>query len=205
MPEVTPIASLRPTQMTLGLFEVNKRKAHIAKLTGQTLNDYLDARFVTAVLAPNGQRYIIDRHHLCRALLELGTSDVKCDTVCDASQLAEDEFWRFLDLRAWVQPFDADGKRQPISALPRRIDELVDDPYRSLARLLREEKGFQKDDTAMEELMWADFLRRRINRTLVEREMTAAALQKAVVLAHSKAAAHLPGYTAGIGATDKAA
>jgi len=161
MPDMTPIASLRPTQMTLGMFEVNKRKGHISKLTGQALTDYLDARLVTAVLAPNRQRYIIDRHHLCRALLELGTSDVKCDTVCDASQLAEDEFWRFLDLRGWVQPFDADGERQPISALPRRIDELADDPYRSLARLLRKEKGFQKDDTAFEELMWADFLRRR--------------------------------------------
>src|ERR1700680_469801 len=204
MPETAQIATLRPTQLTRGMFEVNKRKGHIAKLTGQALTDYLDARLVTAVLAPNRQRYIIDRHHLCRALLELGISDVKCDVVCDASQLAEDEFWCFLDLRGWVHPFDADGKRQPISALPRRIDELVDDPYRSLAGLLRREKGFLKDDTAFEEFIWADFLRRRIDRTLVESDM-AGALQKANVLAHSKAAAHLPGYEAGIGATDKSA
>jgi hypothetical protein len=204
MPEMTPIASLCPTQMTLGMFAVNKRKGHIAKLTGQARTDYLDAHLVTAVLAPNKQRYIIDRHHLCRALLELGISDVKCETACDASQLAEDEFWCFLDLRGWVHPFDADGKRQAISALPRRIDELVDDPYRSLAGLLRREKGFQKDDTAFEEFIWADFLRRRIDRTLVESDM-ASALQKADVLARSKAAAHLPGYAAGIGAQDKAA
>ena len=204
MPEMTPIASLRPTQMTLGIFEVDKRKGRIAKLTGQALTDYLDSRVVTAVLGPNRQRYIIDRHHLCRALLNLGISDVKCDMVCDASQLAEDEFWRFLDLRGWAHPFDADGKRQPITALPRQIDELVDDPYRSLAGLLRREKGFVKDDTAFEEFIWADFLRRRIDRTLVESNMTAA-LQKADVLAHSKAAAHLPGYAAGIGAADKAA
>jgi len=204
MPEMTSIASLRPTQITLGMFLVNKRKNHIAKLTGQARTDYLDARLVTIVLAPNRQCYITDRHHLCRALLDLGIRDVKCDTVCDASQLAEDEFWRFLDLRGWVQPFDAGGKRQPMTALPRRIEELVDDPYRSLAGLLRREKGFQKDDTAFEELMWADFLRRRIDRTLVESDMPTA-LQKADVLAHSQAAAHLPGYAAGIGAADKAA
>jgi hypothetical protein len=125
MPEMTPIASLRPTQMTLGMFAVNKRKGRIAKLTGRALTDYLDARLVTAVLAPNRQRYVIDRHHLCRALLELGIGDVKCDVVCDASQLAEDEFWCFLDLRGWVHPFDADGIRQPIPRLPRRIDDLV--------------------------------------------------------------------------------
>jgi Putative ParB-like nuclease len=92
MPETTSIASLRPTQMTLGMLEVKKRKHHIAKLTDQALTDYLDARLVTAVLAPDSQRYIIDRHHLCRALLELGNRDVKCETICDASHLAEDEF-----------------------------------------------------------------------------------------------------------------
>jgi hypothetical protein len=69
---------------------------------------------------------------------------------------------------------------------------------------LRREKGFQKDDTAFQEFIWADFLRRRFDRTLVESDM-ASALQKADVLARSKAAAHLPGYAAGIGAQDKAA
>ena len=204
MPETTSIASLRPTQMTLGMLEVKKRKNHIAKLTDQALTDYLDARLVTAVLAPDSQRYIIDRHHLCRALLELGNRDVKCETICDASHLAEDEFWRFLDLRGWVHPFDADGKRQAISALPRRINDLVDDPFRSLAGLLRNEKGFLKNDTAFEEFIWADFLRRRIDRALIERDV-AAALQQADALAHSKDAAHLPGYAAGITAAGKAA
>jgi hypothetical protein len=35
--------------------------------------------------------------------------------VCDASQLAEEEFLRFLDLHIRVQPFDADGKRQALT------------------------------------------------------------------------------------------
>ena len=78
MPELTQIASLSPTQMTLGMFEVNKRRDHIAKLTGSALAVYLDAHIVPAVLAPTKQRYIIDRHHLCRALLAAGI-DVRPD------------------------------------------------------------------------------------------------------------------------------
>jgi len=42
--------------------------------------------------------------------------------------------------------------------------DLADDPYRSVAGELRRQGGFAKDTTPFSEFLWADFLRRRIDR-----------------------------------------
>ena len=87
------------------------------------------------VRGPKDALYIIDRHHMCRALLQVGCKDVQIDVLADTRQLGHDEFWTFMDLRGWVHPFDADGKRSPIACLPRKISDLVDDPYLSLIHI----------------------------------------------------------------------
>ena len=104
-----------------------------------------------------------------------------------------------MEHRRWVFPIDADGIRHPYSAIPKRIDRLVDDPWRSLSGAVRRAGGYAKESAPFEEFLWADFFRRRIDPALLASDF-AAALAVAVPLSHSAAAAHLPGWSGAIAA-----
>ena len=98
-----------------------------------------------------------------------------------------------LDHHSWVYPYDAEGLRRDYKAIPKTVADLKDDPFRSLAGELRRAGGFAKDTTPFSEFLWADFLRRRIKRSSVEKDMTAA-LKQALILAKSLDANYLPGW-----------
>ena len=86
-----------------------------------------------------------------------------------------------------------DGRRRPYSDLPKSVDKLIDDPFRSLAGELRRAGGFAKDTTPFSEFLWADFLRRRMKRKAVGANFERA-LEKALELAKSLDADYLPGW-----------
>jgi hypothetical protein len=92
-----------------------------------------------------------------------------------------------------MHPYDAEGHRRDYSEIPKRITDLVDDPFRSLAGELRRMGGFAKDTTPFSEFLWADFLRRRLKRKFVEKEFVKAKAQ-AFKLAKSADANYLPGW-----------
>jgi hypothetical protein len=92
-----------------------------------------------------------------------------------------------------MHPFDSKGERQHYQDIPKRMVDLVDDPFRSLAGELRRAGGFAKDTTPFSEFLWADFLRRRIKRKTVERDFDRA-MEKALRLAKSEGAGYLPGW-----------
>ena len=77
--------------------------------------------------------------------------------------------------------------------IPKSVVELKDDPFRSLAGELRRAGGFAKDTTPFSEFLWADFLRRRMKRKLVEKQFRAA-VNEALKLAKSQEAHYLPGW-----------
>jgi hypothetical protein len=85
------------------------------------------------------------------------------------------------------------GRRRPYSDLPKSVDKLIDDPFRSLAGELRRAGGFAKDTTPFSEFLWADFLRRRMKRGAVETDF-ALAIEKSLQLAKSVDANYLPGW-----------
>jgi hypothetical protein len=107
--------------------------------------------------------------------------------------LSKDEFWVYLDNRAWVHPYDASGRRRDFDDIPGKISGLKDDPFRSVAGELRRLGGFAKDTTPFSEFLWADFMRRRISRSLAEDDFEKA-LKQAMKLAKSEAASYLPGW-----------
>ncbi|WP_309646504.1 ParB-like protein [Phenylobacterium sp.] len=72
------------------------------------------------------------------------------------------------------------------------IDGLRDDPFRSLASALRRAGGFGKKAAPFSEFAWADFLRSRIQIEVVIADF-AGALEQALILAGTPAAAGLPG------------
>jgi hypothetical protein len=62
-------------------------------------------------------------------------------------------FKTFMDNRNWFRPFDAKGRRRAISQIPKHVDQLIDDPYRSLAGELRRAGGYAKNDTPFAEFL----------------------------------------------------
>jgi hypothetical protein len=194
-PRITPVpvAELRPTQMTVGMREVQEKRKSWRAREADGGASWLGKHLIPVLLGPKGRPYVIDHHHLARALMEEGVEDVATTVVADLSMLGKDEFWVFIDNRAWCHPYDEDGKRRSFDDIPRSIKGLKDDPFRSLAGELRRAGGFAKEVTPFSEFLWADFLRRRIKATDVRQDF-GAALSKALRLAKSPKAGYLPGW-----------
>ena len=188
-----PVADLRPTQMTVGLREVAEKRRLWRERAERDGPEFLGRHMIPVLKGPKGQPYVIDHHHLARALHDEGVSHVAINVIADLSSLTKSEFWVFCDNRGWCHPFDKDGERQPYDAIPKRISAMADDPFRSLAGELRRAGGYSKETTPFSEFIWADYLRRRIKRKLVEDDFEAA-VAKAVKLAKAQAAGYLPGW-----------
>jgi hypothetical protein len=187
-----PILDLRPTQMTVGMREVkDKRKRFREK--GKKQSDMIGKHMIPVVRGPDKRYYVVDHHHLARALHDEGVEDILVTVIGDLSMVGRDAFWGVMDNKRWVYPYDAKGERRPFKDLPTSIRDLKDDPYRSLAGELRRDGGFAKDTTPFSEFLWADFLRRRIPRKVVE-EHFSKAMEKALELAKSHDAIYLPGW-----------
>jgi hypothetical protein len=188
-----PIVELRPTQITVGMREVEAKRRHWKKLDEGKGSSFLGKHMIPVIRGPKDRNYVIDHHHLARALLEEGVEHILVSVVADLSKLDKDAFWFVLDNRGWMHPFDDEGRRRDNAAIPKSIGALVDDPFRSLAGELRRAAGFAKDTTPFSEFLWADFLRRRINRKDVDKDFDAA-LKKALELAKGLDADYLPGW-----------
>ena len=161
------ITDLRPPQISVGMREVeDKRHRWREKVAGKE-KEFLQSHVVPVVTGPKGRHYIIDHHHLVRALHEEGVKTVYVTPVVDLSRVEKDAFWVVLNSRGRMHPFDDQGQRRPYEEIPKSVTGLVDDPFRSLAGELRRQGEFAKDTTPFNEFLWADFLRRRIKRKLV--------------------------------------
>ena len=189
-----PIADLRPTQITVGMREVAAKRQAWRKRAGVAGGEFLGEHMIPVIQGPKGRLYIIDHHHLARALHDEGVASVLVTIMANLHRLDQDEFWSVLDNRRWMHPFDARGVRRGTKNIPKSVDGLVDDPYRSLAGELRLAGGYAKDTSPFSEFVWADFLRRRIKRRQIETDFTAA-LAAALALARSEDADYLPGWS----------
>lgn len=187
------IADLRPTQITVGMREVKAKQKGWREKKGKKGGEFLGKHMIPVILGPNDRHYVIDHHHLARALHEEGVKNVLVTVVANLSMVDRDTFWTFLDNRSWMHPFDDKGRRRHYKDIPKSVRDLVDDPFRSLAGELRRAGGFAKDTTPFSEFLWADFLRRRIKRRLVEHDFDRAIIT-AMKFAKSQEAIFLPGW-----------
>jgi len=188
-----PITSLRPTQITVGMREVEAKRKSWRGHPDWKKGDFLGRHTIPVVLGPKDRSYIIDHHHLCLALHREGVKELATTIVSDLRKLSADAFWVYLDNRGYMHPFDANGVRRAYSDLPKKVTDLVDDPYRSMAGELRRLGGFAKDTTPFSEFLWADFLRRLIKRKDVDCDFPKA-LGTAMKLAKGSDASYLPGW-----------
>ena len=188
-----PLKDLRPTQITVGFREVKLKRKQWRKQAGDESSAFLGRHMVPVVWGPKERHYVIDHHHLCRALLDEGVKDILVNVVADLRALPLAAFWVYLDNRGWCHPYDGEGARQDFAAIPKTIAAMTDDPYRSLAGELRRAGGFAKEETPFSEFIWADFLRRRIKLKVLESDFPAA-LTAALTLAKADNAKYLPGW-----------
>ena len=187
------ISDLRPTQITVGMREVMAKRKRWRETGAKKGGKFLGRHMIPVILGPKERNYVTDHHHLARALHDEGVKDVAVTVIANLSRLGPDAFWTVMDTHSWTHPYDAEGERRPYEDIPKSVTGLLDDPFRSLAGELRRAGGFAKDTTPFSEFLWADFLRRRMKRKLVERDFSRA-LEKAMALAKSKDATYLPGW-----------
>jgi hypothetical protein len=188
------ITDLRPTQITVGMREVLEKRKHWRETGKKKGEKFLGKHLIPVIRGLKKRNYVIDHHHLARALHDEGQKEVAVTVIADLSKLDDpDLFWTVMDNRSWLHPFDAAGKRCHYGDLPKSVIDLVDDPFRSLAGELRRAGGYAKDTTPFSEFLWADFLRRRVKRKLVDHDFDRA-MERALELAKSMDADYLPGW-----------
>jgi hypothetical protein len=184
------LSALRPTQPAIGLIQVEER---VSRLRGQKdVARFTRKRPVPVVQAPDGSFYLTDSHHLASVLYRIGADKVTAQLIGRLGNAAT--FWQEMQQRHWVYLYDAKGNAIPPAALPQRIADLADDPYRALAGYAEDAGYFHKTDAYFMEFHWARYFGARMGWQPVDRMNLLAALQSAEKLACQPEAKDLPGY-----------
>ncbi len=189
-----PLTDLRPTQMTVGFREVERMRRRWREADNHERERLLRRHVVPAVIGPKARRYIVDHHHFTKALLLEAAPYVAVFVMADLKHLPRDEFLVFLDNSDWCHAYDGDGKRCKLTDIPKALSALEDDPFRSLVGELIRAGGCAKSSKPFFEFLWADFLRRRIDKALAKDDFDNA-LVKALALARGSEAKSLPGWS----------
>jgi hypothetical protein len=105
------------------------------------------------------------------------------------------QFWRRMAETHCAYLYDqfGTGPREPLY-LPADIRGLADDPYRSLAWMVRKEGGYENSTEQFAEFKWADLFRGRRLLARHGRRGFEAAVKRGLLLARSERARELPGY-----------
>ena len=191
--KTVPVADLVPTQVTVGMREVDVKRRRWREKHSHDVVNFLNKHRLPVILGPDARHYLIDRHHLTLALYDEGIWELPVSIVANMSGLSYDEFWKTLEGHNLTHPFDDEGSRRSYDDMPASVDDLIDDPFRSLAGALKRAGGYAKDKAPFSEFRWADFMRSRIPRELIDHHF-GHALALAMNLAQSAEAAALPGW-----------
>lgn len=187
------IDKLHPTQLTLGLTEVKRRAKAMRALSKGDLKALVENKAVPYVIGPQRRLYMVDHHHLCRALLRIDHDWVALGAcLADWSVMEAKPFWARMEQEGYCWPIDAEGNRRPCVKIPASIDELTDNPWRTLARGVRG-LAYANQDTPFQEFMWGNYFRSFMTTRLLQTDI-ALAEDLACRLARLDEAQDLPGY-----------
>jgi hypothetical protein len=189
------IDRIRPSQGAVGMREVAAKTTDLIERARKPdkLAKFLIKEALPVVVGPGGNLHLIDHHHLGRALWDAKRTQVHVETVADLTPLAPPAFWAEMTRRGYLHPFDENGMRLDVARLPKHVKDLGDDVYRSLAGAVRNAGGYAKSDALFAEFKWADFLRSRIAKPLVQSNFNGA-LAQAMIIAKASEASALPGF-----------
>ena len=80
-PTLTPVslADLRPTQISVGLYEVKEKRKRLRKHSPKKIGSFLGHHMIPVILGPKKRHYVIDHHHLALSLQGEGIKNVLVD------------------------------------------------------------------------------------------------------------------------------
>jgi hypothetical protein len=196
------LRTLQPLQGAVGMEEVRDK---IAKIELDPQKKRIDLAYdpIKIVRGPDGLLYVTDHHHGARAWIEarqkMGTCQIQTDRVSTDST----QFWADLKTLKLVRLADQNGAPITVAQLRlMKLETLPDDPYRTLAYLVRKRNGFCRalmtaENKEFAQFEWADWLRKRPelnNPPGPNGDWSKRKRDAAVALAKSVAAKDLPGY-----------
>src|SRR5579871_2618405 len=106
------ISELRPTQITVGMREVLDKRKRWRESGKKKERVFLSRHLIPVVLGPRERPYVLDHHHLARAMHDEGVREMAVVIVANLSKLDLDAFWVNMDYRNWMHPFDSNGRRR---------------------------------------------------------------------------------------------
>lgn len=187
------IDALHPTQGGVGQIQVDETQATLAGMSAKQLDKLMKKKEIPVVIAPDGSYWLVDRHHLTKALWQQGVKDARVKVIGRLQDKAN--FWSQMQNNHWAWLKDEKGQPLTPEQLPTSIDKLPDYPYRTLAGLLQNAGYFRKDKQVyFVEFAWASWLGKQMQWMPVDSANLAARLQQAKRLACCSDASDLPGY-----------
>ncbi|MFM5357626.1 ParB-like protein [Aeromonas veronii] len=187
------IDALHPTQGGVGQIQVDETQATLAGMSAKQLDKLMKKKEIPVVIAPDSSYWLVDRHHLTKALWQQGVKDARVKVIGRLQDKAN--FWSQMQNNHWAWLKDEKGQPLTPEQLPTRIDKLPDYPYRTLAGLLQNAGYFRKDKRVyFVEFAWASWLGKQMQWVPVDSANLAARLQQAKRLACGSDAKELPGY-----------
>ena len=198
-----PVLSLKPTQFSVGLLEVEFKTAELRTIGKKSLRKRVDKIPIPVVVSPWNELCVVDHHHFLFACWHCGVRKVRIEVVRDFSsnnttrkkQMSYVAFWRKMAKLKYAYLYDqfGQGPRRALY-LPMDIRGMADDPYRSLAWMVRKEGGFENSGATFAEFKWADYFRHKGLLDRHGRKGFHSAVRRGLALARSPAARALPGY-----------
>jgi hypothetical protein len=188
------IESFRPTQFAVGYRQVDERAKQIARKSPKKLKAYVEGHLPLIVIGPDDQPYLIDGHHLARALLKARINSAEVRVEANWRHLSPAEFWNQMKEHGWVYLYDNRGQGPlDVEKLPKTVTEMADDPYRALAWAVRKRGGLDKTHGSYDEFKWANFFRGRVLIGSQPGDFDRA-VKAALKISHCPEAKDLPGY-----------
>lgn len=151
-----PASDLRPTQFAVGSVAVDCKAHSLEKKSRKKLKKYLARpdKAIPVVVGPEGDFYMADHHHLATALYRADSDDWDNDSKLLHIDIIENlhgqamsraEFWGRM--QSAHRSYNYDNKGTPnmnFELLPEDVSGLLNDPYRTLSRWVRESCGYVK-------------------------------------------------------------
>jgi hypothetical protein len=157
------ISDLHPTQFCLGQREVDDKLKKFQKLSHSDLDDVMKQKSVPLVLGPDNKIYLIDRHHTVSTLILMNISETYGHVMGDLRSIPVDNFWTVMELCNWTWLYDEKHVKRKPSELPTKFSHLINDPYRSLTYMLREQGVLNKSESIpFIEFAWGAVIRKKV-------------------------------------------
>jgi hypothetical protein len=185
------VDNIRPTQFSVGSVAVTCKAQSLSERSSKNLKKYLKKkkRQIPAVVGPDGAFYMTDHHHLSTALYRAyssrwgNKSKILHVKVLDNFSTRDEEvtwgeFWEAMQQAN--RSYNYDNKGIPdmnFALLPVDVSGLLNDPYRTLSRWVRESCGYVKEGKEQcdgirtdhphkapffMEFYWGDFFRQQL-------------------------------------------